>query len=173
LSSPGFNSLGFELTATSEYAQNSKLKTLPAPLHYRGKVFVNSKPSTRISIDDGAEQKSFFPPETFATCLRLPEGIFLLPLKSIEYGDFLTVFDGNEKQNVKHVPLLKKGPFRFVVSLKRPDFPRVIASKLGDLNGDTKGVNLIWVDRNSKIRVVENLDATADWFLMFKMELER
>jgi len=161
LSSPGFSSLGFELTAKSEYAQSDALKTLPEPLRYRGKVFVNSQPSTRISIDDGAEQKSFFPSETFATCLRLPEGIFLVPLKAIEYGDFLTVFDGNEKQDAKHAPLLRKGPFRFVVSLKRPDFPRVMASNSSDLNGDTKGVNLIWVDRNSKIHVLENLDATG------------
>ena len=158
---PSFNSLGFELTAKSEYAKSDKLKTLPEPLHYYGKVFVNSKTSTGISIDNSAQQKSFYPPETFATCIRLPEGIFLLPLEAIQYADFITVYDGIEKHDVKHVRLLKKGGFRFVVSLKRPDFPRVIASNTGELNGDTKGVTLIWVDRNSEIHVLENLDATG------------
>ena len=160
-STPDFNSLGFNLTAKSEYARSSELKTLPEPLHYRGTVFANCKPSTRFSTDDSAEQKAFYPPESFATCLRLPEGIFMVPLSSIEYGDFITTFDGDEHHDVKSVPLLPKGAFRTFISPKRSDFPRVIASDSEELNGDTKGVTLIWVDRNSEIRVLENLDATG------------
>jgi len=44
---------------------------------------------------------------------------------------------------------------------KEPDFPRIIASNAGALDGDTNDVSLIWVDRNSEIHILENLQATS------------
>ncbi len=154
-------SLGFNLTAKSEYLEDSQFNGLPAPMHYRGKVFVSAKPSTNISVDDSEDRQSFFPQESYASALRLPEGIFLAPIDSIQFADFVSVFDGKVRYDVEHSRILRRGDFKAFSSPRRPDFPRVIADNKGQLSAQTKGVTLIWIDRNAEIHLLENLDAVG------------
>ena len=155
------SSATYEVTCKSEFPPDATVQGLPETLRFRGKVSVTTKPSTNYPIDNGSQPPEFFPPETIASGLRLPEGLYIIPLRVHEYADFTSVFDGENKYDVDAVPVLKKGRFRVFFTKRRPDFPRVIASDASALNGDTKGVSLAWVDRNSEIHTLEDLDATG------------
>lgn len=158
---PQTNRLAFKVTGKSEFPPDVEFKGLPETLQFSGKVMVGAKPSTSFKIKNGSQQPAFVPPETFASGLRLPEGLYIIPLSVIQYADFTTAFDGNQKFDLIPTRIMKKGNLALFRTTKRPDFPRVIASDAGALNADTKGVSLIWVDRNSEIRILENLDATG------------
>ncbi len=151
--------LKFNVIGKSGFPPDTEFEGLPKPQRFTGQVIVSTKPSTSFKIDNRSQQPDFFPPETIASGLRLPEGLYMVPLAVIQYADFTTVFDGDNNYDLIPTRIMKKGNLAIFRSLKRPDFPRVIASDAGALNENTKGVSLIWVDRNSEIHILENLDA--------------
>ena len=159
--SPKTKNLTFNVFGKSEFPPDTEVEGLPETLSFSGEVKVSTKQSTSFKLDNRSQGSDFFPPESIASGLRLPEGLFILPISVIQYADFTTVFDGKNKYDLIPTRIMKKGNLSIFRSLKRPDFPRVIASDAGDLNENTKGVSLIWVDRNSEIRILENLDATG------------
>ena len=158
---PQANKLVYQVTGKSEFPPGSQPAGLPGAQRFSGKVMVSAQPSTNFKIDNGSQRPAYVPSQTFASGLRLPEGLYLVPLSVIQFADFTTIFDGKQKLEVISTRIVKNGNLTIFRSLKRPDFPRVIASDAGALNADTKGVSLIWVDRNSEIRILENLDATG------------
>ena len=158
---PQAKALTFEITGKSEFPADTDINDLPETQQFSGEVLANLKPATVFKINSRSQSPSFFPPETFATGIRLPEGLYIIPLSVIEFADFTTVFDGDEKFDVIPTRIIKKGNLRLFKTLKRPKFPRVISSDAGELNENTKGVSLIWVNRNAQIRILEDLDATG------------